>query len=101
MTEYTVKSKTRHLDTDDYPYIRQYEKTENPKKYVVQLSKYGTVAYRADVVVEADSEEEAEALALRNAEEQELEDQFGDDENVVEGWNYQTENAEELVKVKD
>ena len=69
------------------------------KKFIVQTTKYGTVAYRADVIVEANTEDEAYEIAQEEASNELLEDKFeSEGEEVVEGWNYQTERAEEIIE---
>ena len=64
-------------------------------KFKLQLSEYGTVANRADVIIEADSEEEAVIKAERMAYDHEIE--FKQTNEAVDGWEYQVEDVE-LVK---
>ncbi len=64
-------------------------------KFKLQLSEYGTVANRADVIIEADSEEEAVTKAERMAYDHEIE--FEQTFCAVDGWVYQVEDVE-LVK---
>jgi len=61
--------------------------------YLVQLSEFGTMAYRADVFVKADSEEEAEKMA----EEGKVEFDY-DDGECVDGWEHQVEHVEKESK---
>ena len=61
-------------------------------KYKLQLSEYGTVAYRGEAIVEANSEEEAIRIAEEMAKIGEIE--FTDSE-CVDGWQYQVETVEE------
>ena len=61
-------------------------------KYKLQLSEYGTVAYRGEAIVEANSEEDAIRIAEEMAKNGEIE--FGE-ENCVDGWEYQVETVEE------
>jgi hypothetical protein len=65
------------------------------REYEIQLSEFGTMAYRADVVVEADSEEEAVIIAEKMAEEGKVEFNYNDGE-CVDGWEHQVENVEEI-----
>jgi hypothetical protein len=74
-------------------------KKKEPKKkgkntYEVQLSEYGTMAYRAYVSIEADSEEEAVITAEKMAEEGKVEFDY-DDGDCVDGWEHQVENVVE------
>jgi hypothetical protein len=62
-------------------------------KYKVQLSQYGTVAYRADVVVEAKSSEEAVIKAEKLAV---TDDVKWSEEDCVDGWEIQSEDVEEI-----
>ena len=62
--------------------------------YKVQLSQFGTVAYRADIEVEAKSEEEAIIKAEKMANKGEVD--FNDDFDCVDGWEIQTDNVEEV-----
>lgn len=57
---------------------------------------YGSVAERADIEIEADSKEEAEKKALEMCEKSEVE--FSENNESVDGWEYQVENIEELEK---
>jgi len=63
-------------------------------KYKIQISMYGLVAERADVIIEANSKEEAEKIALEKSEQCEIE--FTDKSESVDGWEYQVEDCEEL-----
>jgi hypothetical protein len=62
-------------------------------KYKVQLSQYGTVAYRADVEVEAKSSEEAVIKAEKLAVTDDVEWSEAD---CVDGWEIQSEDVEEI-----
>jgi len=62
--------------------------------YIVQLSQYGTVAYRADVTVDAKSEEEAVIKAEKMAEKGKVD--FNDDFECVDSWEIQSESVEEI-----
>jgi len=62
--------------------------------YIVQLSQYGTVAYRADVTVDAKSEEEAIITAERRARGGEYD--FGSDFKCVDNWEFQAEDVKEI-----
>jgi len=64
-------------------------------KYKVQLTQYGTVAYSGVVEVEADSSEEA-VIKAEEIVNKEPDKYFGDVFDVVEGWNVQAENVEEI-----
>ena len=61
-------------------------------KYKIQLSMYGTVAERADVVIEANSEKEAMKKAIRLSEEGLI--GFSHNDEAVDGWEYQVESIE-------
>jgi hypothetical protein len=63
-------------------------------KYKIQLSMYGTVAERADIVIEADSEKEARDKAIRLSEEGLV--SFSQNGESIDGWEYQVENVERL-----
>lgn len=63
--------------------------------YEIQLSMYGSVAERADIKVEANTQEEAEKKALDMAESGEV--SFSNDGEATDGWEYQVENAEEII----
>jgi hypothetical protein len=64
-------------------------------EYKIQLSEYGTVAHRADVIIEADSEEEAVNMSIEMSEQGEIEfDQS--DNGALDGWEYQVENIVEV-----
>ena len=73
---------------------KKKEPKKKGKKYQLQLSEYGTVAHRGDVIVEANSEEEAVILAEKMAENDEIE--FDNDNGALDGWEYQVENVEEV-----
>ena len=62
--------------------------------YIIQLSQFGTVAYRADVTVDAKSEEEAVIKAEKMAEKGKID--FDDDLECVDGWEIQADNVEEI-----
>ena len=64
------------------------------KTYKVQLSQYGTVAYRADVEVKAKSEEEAAIKAEKMANKGKI--NFNDDFDCVDGWEIQADSVEEV-----
>ena len=61
-------------------------------EYEIELSMYGTMAYRETVTIEADNEDEAREEALDMANRGELE--FTDDGECVDGWEFQVENCE-------
>jgi len=61
-------------------------------EYEIQLSEYGTVAHRADIVIEANSEREAIRIAEQMAQDGEVE--FDDNEDAIDGWEYQVENIQ-------
>ncbi len=63
-------------------------------KYKIQLSKYASIAYRSDVEIEANTQEEAENKALQMCEQEEIE--FSGDFKVNEGWNFQVEDTQEV-----
>lgn len=63
-------------------------------KYKIQLSMYGLVAERADIEIEAATKEEAEKIALKKADNCEIE--FTTKNEAVDGWEYQVENTEEV-----
>lgn len=65
-------------------------------KYKIQLSMYGTVAERADIEIEAATEEEANKKALEMCDNGEV--KFSDNQESVDGWEYQTENIEEITQ---
>jgi len=62
-------------------------------KYKVQVSLYGTVAQRAEIEVEAINKEEAGKIAIFMSEN---EDVGWDEQECVDGWDYQIEDIEEL-----
>ena len=96
MTKYLLVHQQRHLNSDDCAYIMQ---DKAKKKFLVSTTKYGTVAYRANVIVEADTEDEASEIAREDAANGLLEVKFDEEgEDLVEGWNYQTEHVEEIIK---
>jgi len=53
---------------------------------------YGTVAERADIVIEANSEKEAMKKAIRLSEEGLI--GFSHNDEAVDGWEYQVEGIE-------
>ena len=55
---------------------------------------YGTVAERADVIIEADNMDQAEKIAIRQAENGEI--IFTNSNESVDGWEYQIEDVEEV-----
>lgn len=59
----------------------------------VQLSMYGTVAYRADVEIEAESQKEAEEKAMDMAVNDDG-SMFDREFECVDGWEFQVENCE-------
>ena len=59
-------------------------------KYKIQLSMYGTIAERANVEIEAHTKEEAERIALKQAENGDIE--FSDP-NCVDGYEIQIEDC--------
>lgn len=61
-------------------------------KYKIQLTMYGTVAERADVVIEASTPEEAKEIALKQSEEGEI--KFSNKGESPDGWEYQVEDCE-------
>jgi len=61
-------------------------------EYEIQLSEYGTVAHRADIVVEAKSEREAIRIAEQMAQDGEVD--FDDNDDAIDGWEYQVENIQ-------
>jgi len=63
------------------------------KHYKIQLSMYGLVAERADINIEAKSEEEARQKALDLSQEGLV--SFSNNHESVDGWEYQVENIEE------
>lgn len=65
------------------------------KSYKIQLSMYGTVSERADVIIKAKSESQAEKIALKMAEEGEI--KFSNDQDAVDGWEYQVEAVEQTT----
>lgn len=71
------------------------EKQKELLKYSVQLSRYGTVSYSGVVEVEASSEEEA-VIKAEEMVDKDPDKYFGDVFDVVEGWNLQAENVEEI-----
>jgi hypothetical protein len=63
-------------------------------KYKVQLSEYGTVAFRASVEISAKSEEDAVIKAERMMKKGRV--VFDEDEcECVDGWEHQVENVVE------
>jgi uncharacterized Zn finger protein (UPF0148 family) len=64
------------------------------KKYKIQLSMYGTVAERADIVIEAITEKEAMKKAIRLSEEGLI--SFSHNNEAVDGWEYQVEDIEKI-----
>ena len=65
------------------------------KTYQVQLSQFGTVAYRGEITVEADTPEEA----IVKAEEivnKEPDKYFEDEFECVDGWEIQSEDVREI-----
>ena len=62
--------------------------------YKIQLSQFGTVAYRADVEIKAKSEEEAVIKAEKMAEKGKVD--FNDDFECVDSWEIQSESVEEI-----
>jgi len=63
-------------------------------KYKVQLSMYGSVAERADIVIEAETKEAAEKKALEMSEACEVE--FTNNQESMDGWQYQVEDCQEV-----
>ena len=63
-------------------------------KYKIQLSMYGTGAERADVIIKADNMDQAEKIAIRQAENGEI--IFTNSNESVDGWEYQIEDVEEV-----
>ncbi len=61
-------------------------------KYKVQLSMFGTVAERANVVIEAENEKEAKKIALEKLQQGDIE--FSNEQECVDGWDYQVEGVE-------
>ena len=64
-------------------------------KYQVQLSQFGTVAYRGEITVEADSSEEA-VIKAEEIVSKEPDKYFEDEFECVDGWEIQSENVEEV-----
>jgi len=62
--------------------------------YKIQLSMFGTIAVRADVEIEAKSEKEAEKIALEDCHDGNVD--FSNDQECVDGWDYQVEDCEEI-----
>ena len=60
-------------------------------KYKIQLSEYGTVANRADIIIKAKNKREAEQIAIDMAENGEIE--FIESSDSIDGWNYQVEDS--------
>lgn len=69
-------------------------------KYKVQISMYGTVAERADIIVEAYSEKDAQKIAEKKLENhKEGNDNsiiFTNNQEATDGWEYQIEHIEEV-----
>ena len=63
-------------------------------EYKIQLSMYGLVCERADIVVNADNEKEAEIKALNMCDEYNV--KFTHDDECPDGWEYQVEVCEEV-----
>ena len=61
-------------------------------KYKIQLSMYGTVVERADIIIEAKNEQEARDKALNMSYDGEIE--FTNNQECVDGWEYQIEDME-------
>jgi len=60
-------------------------------RFKIQLSMYGTIAERADVIIIADSQEEAEKIALERSENGEI--KFSHNDKSMTGWQYQIEDC--------
>jgi|TARA_R110000850_G_scaffold105315_1_gene216266 hypothetical protein len=63
-------------------------------KYKIQLSMYGLVAERADIVIEAKSEKEATDKAISLSEDGLV--SFSHNDEAMDGWEYQVEDVERL-----
>jgi len=61
-------------------------------EYKIQLTMYGNVCERADVVIDAKSEKEAKETALRLSENGEI--SFSNKGESPDGWEYQVEACE-------
>lgn len=63
-------------------------------KYKIQLSMFGLVAERADVVIYAKNKDEARDKAIFQAENGDIE--FSEDWECVDGWDYQVEECKKI-----
>ena len=65
-------------------------------KFKIDLAEYGTVCNRADIIVEADNEEEAREKAEEMGHAGEVKFDKMASYDSVDGWTYEVYNIEEL-----